>query len=374
MIESDKILLAELVALKAKGSLLSPGQLEDWNRLINRYPDAEPLITSLFEMREIETPFDIRHIDTDRELNKFTARLNDNRTKVRKLIFARSVAAAIVVFLMAGALWTWNQKNTKPSYIVADTKFGQKNDVLPGVSYAELAIGNQNRIELKNGTKYTDLLSDAKDNEIHTLSVPKRSTYTITLSDGTKVWVNPDSKLSYLAHFSESERRIKLEGEAFFEVAKDPSRPFIVEANGMDIQAVGTSFNVKSYNTEPKVQLSERKIKVRKNGQEIEIAAGNEVFSKHGQLEAFKLDNPEGATAWKDGFFSFDGKSVVQILEELTRWYGIDVVYHCKLDQKRYEGGINKNSTLAQVCSALNDLTDYSFKIEQDKLLVANKK
>ena len=147
MIESDKILLAELVALKAKGSLLSPGQLEDWNRLINRYPDAEPLITSLFEMREIETPFDIRHIDTDRELNKFTARLNDNRTKVRKLIFARSVAAAIVVFLMAGALWTWNQKNTKPSYIVADTKFGQKNDVLPGVSYAELAIGNQNRIE-----------------------------------------------------------------------------------------------------------------------------------------------------------------------------------------------------------------------------------
>jgi hypothetical protein len=374
MIESDKILLAELVALKAKGSLLSPQQLEDWNRIVNRYPEAESLISSLFEKGEIQTPFDIRHIDTDHELNKFTAKLNRNRSNVRNIVFARYAAAAIVVFLLAGALWTWNQKNTKPDYIVADTKFGQKNDVLPGVPYAELAIGNQNRIELKNDAKYTELISAAKDNETHILSVPKRSTYTITLSDGTKVWVNPDSKLFYLAHFSKNERRIKLEGEAFFEVAKDPSRPFIVETHGMDIQAVGTAFNVKSYDAEPKVQLTEGKIKVRKNGQEIEISAGNEVLSKHGELETSKLDNPEEATAWKDGFFSFDGKGVAQILDELTRWYGIDVVYNGTLSQKRYEGGINKNSTLAQVCSALNDLTDYNFKIEGNKLLIENKK
>jgi ferric-dicitrate binding protein FerR (iron transport regulator) len=142
----------------------------------------------------------------------------------------------------------------------------------------------------------------------------------------------------------------------------------------MDIQAVGTAFNVKSYDAEPKVQLTEGKIKVRKNGQEIEISAGNEVLSKHGELETSKLDNPEEATAWKDGFFSFDGKGVAQILDELTRWYGIDVVYNGTLSQKRYEGGINKNSTLAQVCSALNDLTDYNFKIEGNKLLIENKK
>ena len=390
MIETDQILLADLVALKAKGSVLSNSQEQELNRLMHQYPESKAIIDALLEKGTILTPFDIRNISLEDELNIFKSK-NDNR-KIKTLIKQnrwRSIAAVIAAFLLISGLGVWYSISSKPNYIVEDTVYGQKNDVLPGIQFAELYVDAGHAIELRGGTvaqdlgdgleMYHDFLiyknseKTGSDNRKHLLSVPKRSTYKLILSDGTKVWVNPDSRLEYLESFSKTERRVKLKGEAFFDVAKDASRPFIVETDGMDIQAIGTAFNVKSYHDKPVVQLTEGKIKVRGKGHEVEINAGNQVLLADVGLNTARLEHNEEATSWKDGFFYFNNKEISEIMEELSRWYGVEPIYRCEVNNKRYLGGIDKNSTLAQVCSVLSDLTDYSFKIEQDKLIIDKK-
>ncbi|PUV24524.1 FecR family protein [Sphingobacterium athyrii] len=391
MVESDQILLAELVALKAKGTSLTYSQEQDWERLLQQYPESKTIIRTLFDEREVVTPFDIRTISIDEELEVFKTNIGNYKVKaseVKRVSTWRSIAATIAAFLLLSFIWIWYQANNKPDYIIEDAVYGQKNDVLPGIQYAELSIDNQNTIQLNASYENTekesgfavlhDLLiykakTDRSANRKHLLAVPKRSTYQVVLSDGTKVWVNPDSKLEYLEYFSKNERRVKLHGEAYFNVAKDASRPFIVETGGMAIQAVGTEFNVKSYHNKPVVQLTEGKIKVRGKGQQVEINAGNQVLLGDLSLQTASLANNEEATSWKDGFFYFNNKEIVEIIEELSRWYGIEAIYRCELKKKRYLGSIDKNATLAQVCSVLYDLTDYSYKIEQDKLIIDKK-
>lgn len=389
MIETDQILLADLVALKAKGTVLSNSQERELNRLIHQYPESKPIIDALFEKETILTPFDIRNISLEDEMNIFKLK-NDNRKikTLTKLNRWRSIAAVITAFLLISGLGVWYSINTKPNYIVEDTVYGQKNDILPGIQYAELYVDAGHAIELDGSPTqnlgdglemsndfliYKNSEKAGADNRKHLLSVPKRSTYKLVLSDGTKVWINPDSRLEYLESFSKNERRVKLKGEAFFDVAKDATRPFIVETDGMDIQAVGTAFNVKSYHDKPVVQLTEGKIKVRGKGKEVEINAGNQVLLADAGLNTTPLEHNEEATSWKDGFFYFNNKEISEIMEELSRWYGVEPIYRCNVNNKRYLGGIDKNSTLAQVCSVLSDLTDYSFKIEQEKLIIDKK-
>lgn len=387
MIESDKIILAELIALKAKGVVLSQKQEEEIAHLLEKYPASRPLIERIFESGVIETPFDIRKIKMDDELSRFQASLTAQNLpwyRSRNLyLWAGSLVAASLVFVI-GIKWT--QNSTSLEYIVKENAYGQKNDVLAGDTFAKLAIEGQDTIFLSSKSKQqlqTDLtisnnfLVYRKTKHIgstparHALIIPKRATYQVELSDGTQVWLKPDSRLEYDASFNANERRVRLQGEAFFSIAKDPNRPFFVDINGMEVKALGTQFNIRSYNgSTPIVQLTEGRIKVNGKGKDMTIDAGHQIFLQPQGLEALPLPDIEEATSWKDGFFSFKNKDMKQIMDEISRWYGVQLQIDCLLDDKKYEGGINKNASLAQVCSTLKDLTGYNFKIDNSTLII----
>ncbi|MEI2271324.1 FecR domain-containing protein [Sphingobacterium sp. ML3W] len=387
MIESDKIVLAELIALKAKGIVLSQKQEEEIAQLLEKYPVSKTLIEEILNNGTIETPFDIRKIKMEDELARFQASFPPQRLpwyRSKKVYLWTGTFVAASLLLVIGIKWT--QTSGTADYIVKDDSYGQKNDVLAGNTFAKLAIEGQDTLFLSvdpeqqlqtdlsianNFLIYKKTNPAASTRTKHSLIVPKRATYQVELSDGTKVWLKPDSRLDYDANFSAGERRVKLQGEAFFVIAKDLNRPFFVESNGMEVKALGTQFNIRSYGgANPLVQLTEGKIKVKGKGKDMTIDAGHQILLQAQGLAALPLPNPEEASSWKDGFFSFKNKDMRQIMDEISRWYGVQLQIDCILDDKQYEGGINKNASLAQICSTLKDLTGYNFKIDSNILII----
>lgn len=379
MIQHDKILLGQFAAVLAKGQSLSSEEEQELDILLAKYPNARTLLEQIIQEGQIVAPFDIRRIDIETEWQSFSS-VNDKPSHSNILAWVKPWIVAASLLLIIGGAWFWKTRTEPPAYLIEDTVYGQKNDILPGGTRAILEVGNR-EIEL-DGADKADVAENALlvnnqliyrqngDNILHRLRVPVRSTYKVILSDGTKVWVNADSELEYMSNFSITERRVKLKGEAFFEVAKDTKRPFIVESKDMDMQAVGTAFNVRAYQSDSRVVLTEGRLRVNGKGQELLIDAGFQVSAISNKLIKTAVPNVEEEIAWKDGYFYFNNKSLKQVMHEIERWYGISVIFERDLNNKQYDGGIKSDVTLAQVCAVLKDLTGYQFVIEGKVLIV----
>lgn len=389
MIETDKIVLAELASLLLKEGQLPDEQENELRLLLEKYPDAKDSLRHRLANTDIHVPFDLRTTDLDQEWKILKTKYNErqiapnyHRLNGNWKPAIRIVAALLLLFTF---VWIWKSYLRPVNYLIPDKVYGQKNDVLPGTNGAILKIKGEDEInlmnkqvdgglprgiELKEGKLLYSQLKTEESNPIHTLIVPKRSTIALTLSDGTRVWVNSESELTYRPNFEKNQRKVRLKGEAYFEVAKDTKRPFVVEANDLSIQAIGTAFDINSYKPNAKVLLKEGRLKVNGQENEIYIDAGNGVKMINSQLVAFPIPDMEEATAWKDGYFYFENKSMQQILDELSRWYGIKIDSNVSLDKRRYKGGIKRDVTLAEVCNLLKDLTGYELTIDKEKLIV----
>lgn len=393
MIETDKILLAELAALLLKDGRLPFEQESELKQLLEKYPSAKDSLRHHLSNSDIPVPFDLRSTNLDEEWQNIEKRYNQKVVGLKsKEIDIRNrnsyitigIAAAVLLIVSFFGLWQIQSKSV--DYLIPDKVYGHKNDVLPGGVGAILKIEGRDEIDLMDNQVNRDLsqgikLKDGKLvyahnlkqnlNARHTLIVPIRSTIALTLSDGTKVWVNSESELTYKANFDEKERRIKLKGDAYFEVAKDAQRPFIVETNNANIQAIGTAFTVNSYQTTTKVSLTEGRLKVSNHENEIFMHAGSEAEIVDNKIVTLPVVNKAEATAFKNGYFYFKNKNMQQILDELSRWYGVQIECRVVLNNERYQGGIKRVVTLAEVCSVLKDLTGYKLTIDEDKLIVS---
>lgn len=165
----------------------------------------------------------------------------------------------------------------------------------------------------------------------HSLTTPRGKDFELILSDGTHVWLNADSKIDYPAKFEGGKRIVRLQGEAFFEVAKDTQRPFIVQAKGFEAKVLGTKFNVRSYSDEDShVTLIDGSVEVRNNranGSSMVLSPGDDArFMQDGSIETQKVD-VDSYVYWKEGFFYFDNVSMVDIMQSLGRWYNVNVIF-----------------------------------------------
>lgn len=391
MIKTDKILLAELIALLLKDGVLPSDKEDQLKNLLQKYPSAKDSLSRRLSHTDIYAPFDLRKIDVNKEWlitqQKFTTKKAVLQPKKKYLslnkIPYKIIGIAAAVILALTLLWQKQKDEKSVSYLIPDKIYGHKNDVLPGRAGAILKIEGRKEIRLteKKAIQYFAQGIELKDGQLvyasnstenlrNTLIVPKRSTMVLTLSDGTKVWVNAASELSYKANFDKKERRVILKGEAYFEVAKDVHRPFIVETNHINIQAIGTAFNVNSYRANTRVSLTEGKLKVSNEEHEIYMNAGSETEIIEKKLKTFPLASKAEATAFKDGYFYFKNKDMQQILDEISRWYGIQVDCKIPLNNERYEGSMKRDVTLAELCNVLKDLTGYKLTIDKDKLIV----
>lgn len=319
------------------------------------------------------------------------------KKSIKKINLWKRVAAAVLILIIGGAgSYFFMKKHSAPQQQMQTAQ--TTHDILPGGNKATLTLsngktiilnkanngmlasaGNMNVIKVNNGmlTYKVNTSTNLAPSMVqyNTLTVPRGGQFQLTLSDGTKVWLNAASSIRYPVAFTGKERVVEITGEAYFEVAKDATEPFIVKRGSMVVQVLGTHFNVNAYNDEGimKVTLLEGLIKVQlTNGgrQSTIVHPGEQAqLNKAGAIKLMKDANVNDAVSWKNGFFSFRNDNLEEVLLKLSRWYNVDVVYDSGVNnQQQFSGRIDRNLTLSQVLKGL-ELTHAHFKIEANRKL-----
>lgn len=214
--------------------------------------------------------------------------------------------------------------------------------------------------------------SEEDANSFNTLSTPTGGQYNIVLADGTKVFLNAVSSIKYPTQFNGDQRIVELEGEAYFEVAKNKSKPFLVKSANQTIEVLGTHFNVHAYNNEAvvKTTLLEGSVAVSSRNQKATLKPGQQSsVSDSSNKIAVKEVDTEAAIAWKNGRFKFDNADLKSVMKQLERWYGIKVEYRGDVSDVRFNGGTFRNKNLSEVLKVL-ELSNIKFKVEGKTIIV----
>ncbi|MBB6270406.1 ferric-dicitrate binding protein FerR (iron transport regulator) [Pedobacter cryoconitis] len=269
--------------------------------------------------------------------------------------------------------------------------------IVPGRSKAILTLSNGSKIILadsKNGeiANQSGTIVTKKDSQLvyqrssssaadkyasNAVETPKGGQYELVLPDGTKVWLNAASSLRYPLAFQGNERKVELTGEAYFEVAKDKTRPFKVHSNNQVVEVLGTHFNINVYSNEPfvKTTLLEGSVRVTNsstNAQTIIRPGEQSIIQKAGN-SAIKVKNVDmdEAVAWKNGYFMFNSEQLESVLRKISRWYDVDIQYQNEeLKHQLFSGTLSKYLSVSQVLKKLELLQSVHFKTEGRKIIV----
>lgn len=302
-----------------------------------------------------------------------------------------TIATAVVILFFAGRILLSNdngqelpttQVKTRTAKKIVDTDrnkvtltLGDGSEVrLDSAGNGELARqGDASVIKSNNGLIYQGDRSYQKI-VYNTLSTSRGGQYQVILPDGSKVWLNAASSLTYPTTFSEKERVVQLNGEAYFEVEHNKMKPFFVRTASMEVKVLGTHFDVMAYQDENHHQatLLEGKVEVRSSGNQLTIDPGQqaEVTKGGGSILIDKEVDIDKVMAWRYGFFKFDDSDIRSIMREVARWYDIDVEYKTSDLSGHFGGRIDKSIPLAELVKLLEGNGIYHYRIEGRKLFV----
>lgn len=319
--------------------------------------------------------------------------------KMRSRSMWMAAASVIVILIAAGGYFYFNKAGKKEIVAVEKNNSPLKTDVAPGNNKAFLTLsdgstinldsaqngnltqqGNSKIIKLKDGQVAYQSAHDAEPATVqyNTVATPRGGQFQLVLSDGSKVWLNAASSIRFPATFTGNDRNVEITGEVYFEVAHNANMPFNVKANDVNIKVLGTHFNVDAYNDENSVKttLLQGSVKVSKGNANKLIVPGEQAVVDKSLFEAnailIKKDvDVEEVVAWKNGLFSFQNAGIKKIMQELSRWYDVDVVYEGAIPDITFSGEIGRNLSLTQVLSALSEMNIH-YKIEKNKLIITN--
>jgi ferric-dicitrate binding protein FerR (iron transport regulator) len=211
------------------------------------------------------------------------------------------------------------------------------------------------------------------------LSTPKGGQYGLTLPDGSQVWLNAASSIRYPTAFTGADREVEITGEAYLEIAKNPSMPFRVhtvnhlgDADPMTIEVLGTHFNVNAYSDEDAVRttLLEGSVKIKKGDKSGLLRPGQQAqLQPTGEFRWIPDVDVEQVTAWKNGVFEFDGEELPVIMRQIARWYDVEVEYEGKVPTEPFTGRVSRNTSLSGVLKILK-LSDIEVTINNNKIIV----
>lgn len=226
--------------------------------------------------------------------------------------------------------------------------------------------GNVAIVKSANGAIRYDAEGDHSDAVMmNKITTPMGGQYQLVLPDGTKVWLNAASSISYPAYFTGNERQVTVTGEVYLEVAKDMTHPFIAAITGhKGIEVLGTGFNINAYGDEGKIITTLIEGRIRMSGSNVILNPGQQaVESVNGQLSVIGEANTEKETAWKNGIFYFEDASLPLVMKQLERWYDITVVYEGAVPELRINGKMDRNLTLQGVMDFLTKMgVNYTMK------------
>ena len=319
------------------------------------------------------------------------------RKKLRKhssLQVWYGVAAAVVILLSVGGMLLWNsgEIEEKPVQVAKKVTIqpGKSQAILVLSSGEEVAMGNVSRqLEEKDGTSVvvseTGRISYqsaegkggiTKDTArvMNRLVIPRGGEFNLTLSDGTRVWLNAETELRYPVQFNGKERVVYLKGEAYFEVSKNKEKPFLVQVDDMSVKVYGTEFNVNTYNNIETVLVT-GSVSMNQGGKEVLLKPNQKgVFDQvSGKITVEDVD-VLAYVSWKNGDFIFRNESLNSIMDKLSRWYGLEVLYQdARLQNVRLSGNLKRYKDVRELFVSFEKISDARFKVQGNKVIVSSK-
>ncbi|MFS2185336.1 FecR family protein [Mucilaginibacter sp. Mucisp84] len=306
-----------------------------------------------------------------------------------------AAASLVAIALLAGLLFMPVKKDNTTGTIVKNTK----TTILPGSNKAYLTLANGNKIVLddaKNGqlaaeagVKVSKAANgvvvykfDRKPGEqahegvprINTITTPRGGQYEVILGDGSSVKLNAASYIRFPEYFTGANREIELNGEAYFEVARDKAHPFIVKANGTQVQVFGTHFNINAYsdNDDITTTLLEGSVKMSKGTASVMLLPGQQgTVNQNGSSIKVQKADVEANMAWINGFFIFHDQSIVNIMKQVSRWYDVDVEYQdAQVQENEFGGTISKYKDIKELLDNIKFTGSIHYKIEGRRVII----
>jgi transmembrane sensor len=296
-----------------------------------------------------------------------------------------AAAASILLVLSAGGYFILHKTAVQQQMA--------KHDIAPGHNQATLTLSNGQKIILTKGMNgklaqqgNTQILVNS-GNAIayhagqsestvtyNTLSTARgeQSPYPLVLADGTQVWLNAASSITYPTVFNGKERSVTVTGEAYVIVAHNARQPFKLTAGGQTINDIGTEFNINAYTDEPVVTttLAEGSIKIAKENQSVIIKPGQQAASKNTGITVSNA-NLESALAWKNGRFDFNNADVPAFMRQIARWYNVDVAYEGGIPNASINGSVFRNTNASNALKIVK-LLGIPYRIEGRKIIITN--
>ncbi len=211
------------------------------------------------------------------------------------------------------------------------------------------------------------------DTVYNTLTTPRGGEYKVKLPDGTNVWLNSSSSLSYPVEFAGNERHVKLTGEAYFEVAKNKGKPFYVCVNNVCVKVLGTHFNIAAYTDDAELTttLLEGSVLITKNSKQRLLKPGQQAIVKNNtDLINISDASINQVMAWKNGYFVFNDDNINTIMKKLSRWYDVDVEYQGSFENQRFGGTFYRSKGITELLNNLEKIGKVHFKITGRRIIV----
>ncbi len=306
---------------------------------------------------------------------------------INRKTWQRAAAAAIIIGVIASGYFMFFDSSRQDKTNIQAQAEQFQNNIKPGSYKAKLVLADGTEIILdstilgkltqqgnaavmnQNG-KLVYIVGVANQEVVYNTVITARGeTYSLVLADNSKVWLNAASSIKFPVSFTGNERRVEITGEAYFEVAKDTDKKFIVSANGITTEVFGTHFNVNAYSNESatRITLLEGSIQVNKNN----VQPGQQaVVSDNDHLEINSNTDVEEVVAWKNGEFQFGDKTDIRTaMRQLERWYNIEIEYKGTFSS-HIGGSISRNASVSSILMMLEKTGAVKFEIQDKKIIV----
>ena len=358
-------------------------ELQEWRKLS---PKNEETYQRLVDIHFLEREYrKYKNVEHARPLQDMKSRIQNERLpkQVRFWKLTSTVAATLLFAVCSITLWN-TFENRSETYMAMDNISSQIPDIEAGKTQAVLTLDNGSTIALgADSTLNSQLIAQQQSSSkneakrINNLTTPRGSEFMIMLEDSTKVWLNAESQLIYPESFDEKERRVEIKGEAYFQVAKDKTRPFYVESSGVVIRVYGTEFNINAYSEENEVYttLVSGSISLQRPNEsksELILTPGHQaIYNKDSKITSVKTVNTDAITSWHNGRFVFEEQTLEQIMKTLARWYNFEYEFDNEsIRNTVFKGSAPRYANLSEVLSILEKSGDLVFKAKNDKIII----
>lgn len=365
------------------GENLSPDEQYELDEWLQRHPENKASFENMVSFRSF--PEDMDHY---MEITPSVEALEKQQSRIgyassfRKYFIRGTVAAAVVLLLIISLYYYFpgkgsqllQEQDARKNALISLVVDREKDSYVVGVNQEKkLNIPGLRRDS--NVLVYDTAFAQIREIEYHTLQVGKGGEYQLTLSDGTKVWLNSESSLRYPKFFTGNSREVELKGEAFFEVASSNDRPFRVLCDEFSVDVLGTSFNIMNYPEEEfsRITLATGKLMVSHKTERTIISPSQQLSLN---AEGFNINEVDIRyyTTWMGDWFMFEGETLEVITRKLTRWYGFDFSFEDDaLKATRFQGALPKYDDISKVFELLEMTTNVQFIIQPKTISVMKK-